>query len=190
MKNIVAAATASIALMAGNAQSQEVLEMTSAFGQNLPILGTAAVDFTKNINSISNDVEFEHYDPGKLVPTLEALDAVSNGSVDAAYATSGYWQGKINAASLFAAVPFGPEAGEFLGWVLYDDGAKYWQQSPDLGPSRRFAHPAREPVRTVRLQVSRRECSGQIGYYSRSDTASLRARSRCQQRSIGHLSDL
>ena len=131
MKNIVAAATASIALMAGTAQSQEVLEMTSAFGQNLPILGTAAVDFTKNINSISNDVEFEHYDPGKLVPTLEALDAVSNGSVDAAYATSGYWQGKINAASLFAAVPFGPEAGEFLGWVLYDDGAKYWQQMYD-----------------------------------------------------------
>ena len=56
---------------------------------------------------------------------------MSNGSVDAAYATSGYWQGKINAASLFAAVPFGPEAGEFMGWILYDDGAKYWQQMYD-----------------------------------------------------------
>jgi len=131
MKKTLLATVASVAMVGGAVQAQESLEMTSAFGKNLPILGTAAVDFANNINSISNDVEFEHFDPGKLVPTLEALDAVSNGSVDAAYATTGYWQGKINAASLFAAVPFGPEAGEFLGWVLYDDGAKYWQQMYD-----------------------------------------------------------
>lgn len=130
MKILISAAVAGL-LATGAASAQESLEMTSAFGKNLPILGTAAVDFVEKINSISSDVEFEHFDPGKLVPTLEALDAVSNGSVDAAYATSGYWQGKINAASLFAAVPFGPEAGEFMGWVLYDDGGKYWQQMYD-----------------------------------------------------------
>jgi TRAP-type mannitol/chloroaromatic compound transport system substrate-binding protein len=130
MKKIIAAAVAGL-LTTGAASAQETLELTSAFGKNLPILGTAATDFVANINGISSEVEFEHFDPGKLVPALEALDAVSNGSVDAAFATSGYWQGKINAASLFAAVPFGPEAGEFLGWVLYDDGAKYWQQMYD-----------------------------------------------------------
>ncbi|MEM1301603.1 MAG: TRAP transporter substrate-binding protein [Pseudomonadota bacterium] len=116
------AALAVAALTAGAAQAQETLEMTSAFGKNLPILGTAALDFVDKINGISSDVEFEHFDPGELVPTLEALDAVSNGSVDAAYTTSGYWQGKMTAASLFAAVPFGPEAGEFMAWMLYDDG--------------------------------------------------------------------
>lgn len=127
----ICAAVAGLALMGTAASAQTTIEMTTAFGQNLPILGTAAVDFTNRINSISNEVEVERYDPGKLVPTLEALDAVANGSVDAAYVTSGYWQGKINSASLFAAVPFGPEAGEFLGWILYDDGAKYWQQMYD-----------------------------------------------------------
>ena len=130
MKKLIAAAVAGL-LTTSAASAQDVLEMTSAFGKNLPILGTAATDFVDNINGISSEVEFEHFDPGKLVPALEALDAVSSGSVDAAYATSGYWQGKINAASLFAAVPFGPEAGEFLGWILYDDGAKYWQQMYD-----------------------------------------------------------
>ncbi|MEL7228877.1 MAG: TRAP transporter substrate-binding protein [Pseudomonadota bacterium] len=125
------AALAGATMLCGAAQAQEVLEMTSSFGKNLPILGTAAVDFTEKMNSISTEVNFKHFDPGKLVPTLEALDAVSNGSVDAAFATSGYWQGKINAASLFAAVPFGPEAGEFLGWILYDDGAKLWQEMYD-----------------------------------------------------------
>ena len=130
MNLIVKATAISIALTTA-ASAQEKLEMTSAFGQHLPILGTAAVDFVEKINGISDQIEFEHFDPGKLVPTLEALDAVSAGSVDAAYATTGYWQGKINAASLFAAVPFGPEASEFIGWVLYDDGAKYWQQMYD-----------------------------------------------------------
>ena len=113
------------------AQAQDTLELTSSFAKNLPILGTAGVDFVDKINGISGEVQFELFDPNKLVPTLEALDAVSNGSVDAAFATSGYWQGKIPAASLFAAVPFGPEAGEYLGWVFYDDGAALWQEMYD-----------------------------------------------------------
>ncbi|MEL6126371.1 MAG: C4-dicarboxylate ABC transporter, partial [Pseudomonadota bacterium] len=120
--------SAAIASMATTATAQEQLEMTSAFGKNLPILGTAALGFVDKINGISESVEFEHFDPGELVPTLEALDAVSNGSVDAAYTTAGYWQGKITAASLFAAVPFGPEAGEFLAWMLYDDGKELFQE--------------------------------------------------------------
>ena len=130
MNKTIAAVAASF-VMTGAVQAQDTLEMTSAFGKNLPILGTAATDFVAKINSISSDVEFEHFDPGELVPTLEALDAVSNGSVDAAFTTSGYWQGKITAASLFAAVPFGPEAGEFLAWMLYDDGAELFQRMYD-----------------------------------------------------------
>ena len=131
MKTTLVAAIAGVAMMGGAASAQTTIEMTAAFGSNLPILGTAGVEFVERINLISNEVEFEHFDPGKLVPTFEALDAVSNGSVDAAYAATGYWQGKITAASLFSAVPFGPEAGEFMGWILYDDGAKYWQQMYD-----------------------------------------------------------
>jgi len=131
MKNKLLTAVAGLTLMGGVASAQTTIEMTSAFGKNLPILGTAAVDFTEMVNAISSDVEFEHFDPGKLVPTLEALDAVSTGSVDASFAVAGYWQGKLPAASIFSAVPFGPEAGEFLGWVLYDDGARLWQQMYD-----------------------------------------------------------
>ena len=126
-------ATAAVAALAvtGTANAQQTIEMTSSFGKNLPILGTAGVDFVEKINGISESVEFEHFDPGELVPTLEALDAVSNGSVDASYATAGYWQGKITAASLFATVPFGPEAGEFLAWMLYDDGHALFQRMYD-----------------------------------------------------------
>ncbi|SFJ53441.1 TRAP transporter substrate-binding protein [Jannaschia pohangensis] len=131
MKLKAIALVTTAAVFSTGAQAQEVLEMTSAFGKNLPILGTAGTDFVEKINGISEGVEFEHFDPGELVPVLEALDAVSNGSVDAAYTTAGYWQGKITAASLFAAVPFGPEAGEFLAWMLYDDGAELFQRMYD-----------------------------------------------------------
>ena len=124
--NFIATAVA-VTIAAGAASAQDTIEMTSSFPSSLPILGTASVDFKDRLNSISSEVQIEHFDPGKLVPTLEALDAVSNGSVDAAFATSGYWQGKITSASLFAAVPFGPEAGEFMGWILYDDGQELWQ---------------------------------------------------------------
>lgn len=130
MKNLLTTLAAATVAATG-AMAQDTIEMTSSFGSNLPILGTASVDFVSKINSITDEVEFEHFDPGKLVPTLEALDAVSNGSVDAAFATSGYWQGKITSASLFAAVPFGPEAGEFLGWIIYDDGHELWQRMYD-----------------------------------------------------------
>ncbi len=126
--NTFAATVAATLTMTAAANGQETFEMTSAFGKNLPILGTSAVAFTEKINSISTEVEFEQFDPGELVPALEGLDAFSNGSVDASYATSGYWQGKIPAASLFAAVPFGPEAGEFLGWMMYDDGLELYRR--------------------------------------------------------------
>ncbi|MEM1237469.1 MAG: TRAP transporter substrate-binding protein [Pseudomonadota bacterium] len=125
------AALAVAGISAGAVQAQETLEMTSAFGKNLPILGTAALDFVEKVNGISESVEIEHFDPGELVPTLEALDAVSNGSVDAGFTTAGYWQGKMTAASLFSAVPFGPEAGEFMAWMLYDDGAALHQELYD-----------------------------------------------------------
>lgn len=132
MKTKIFACALAASLATTGAQAQDVtIEMTSSFSKSLPILGTAGLDFVNRINAISGEVEFEHFDPGKLVPTLEALDAVSNGSVDASYATAGYWQGKITSASLFAAVPFGPEAGEFMGWILYDDGARLWQQMYD-----------------------------------------------------------
>ena len=132
MKKRVIGLVAAFSLSCGSsAVAQEAFEMTSSFGKHLPILGTAGVAFVDKINSISESVEFEHFDPGELVPALEALDAVSNGSVDAAYTTAGYWQGKISAAGFFSAVPFGPEPGEMVAWLLWDDGMSLYQRMYD-----------------------------------------------------------
>lgn len=129
MKKLAITAIASI--LALPAFAAEELEMNVSFPTGLPILGTSAVDFANTVNSISSEVSFKVFEPGKLVPALEALDAVSAGSVDASYAVSGYWQGKISSASFFTAVPFGPEASEFMGWIYFDDGLKLWQRMYD-----------------------------------------------------------
>ena len=54
----LAISLSAIVATTGAAQSQEVIEMTSAFSRNLPILGTAGVDFVEKINGIASDVEF------------------------------------------------------------------------------------------------------------------------------------
>jgi hypothetical protein len=68
------------------------------------------------------DVQLRFHEPNALVPSLEVWDAVKNGAVDAGYTTPGYHAGKIPAVSYFTAVPFGPGASEYHGWMEYGGG--------------------------------------------------------------------
>ncbi|MCV6823360.1 MULTISPECIES: TRAP transporter substrate-binding protein [Halocynthiibacter] len=123
MKTIVTAATA--ALMLGSAASADgvKLNMPSTFPGSLIQLGQAGVRFQDTVNLISGgEVEVEFFEPNALVPPLEIFDAVSSGAVDAGWSVSGYWGSKNSALNLFAAVPFGPAAGEYLAWMWYGGG--------------------------------------------------------------------
>ena len=68
------------------------------------------------------------YDHHKLVGTMEILDAVSFGKVEAGYASAGFWMGKIPAAPLFSAAPFGPATSEFIAWLFAGNGMKLYQE--------------------------------------------------------------
>jgi TRAP-type mannitol/chloroaromatic compound transport system substrate-binding protein len=75
------------------------------------------------LNPISGgDIRVKFFEPGALVPALEIYDAVSNGSADAGWSVPGYWAGKNSAYSIYAAIPFGPSAGEYLGWMWFGGG--------------------------------------------------------------------
>lgn len=103
-------------------------KMASAVPSSVPILGTTAKQFTEKVAAISGgSLWIDFYEPGTLVPPLEMFDAVSKGSIDAAWAPPGFWAGKIKAASLFSAVPFGPSAGEYLAWVDHGGGQEMWR---------------------------------------------------------------
>lgn len=130
-KALVALTVGSAAMLGTTAHADDDvrLRMQSAYAAGLPALGETAKYFTDKVNVISNgSVGIKFYDPNKLVPTLQIFDAVQSGSIDAGYSWPGYWMGKIPALALFAAVPFGPEANDFLSWVYHGDGLKLWRE--------------------------------------------------------------
>jgi TRAP-type mannitol/chloroaromatic compound transport system substrate-binding protein len=97
--------------------------MQSAFGGQLPHLGTSGIRLTENMERVSDgSFQIEFFEPGALVPALECFDAASRGSVEACWTTPGYHTGKIPALAFFTAVPFGPQYGEFFAWKIFGGG--------------------------------------------------------------------
>jgi TRAP-type mannitol/chloroaromatic compound transport system substrate-binding protein len=129
MWRIAGAAFAAVSLFAfaGSADAQERVrwKMQSAFGSQLPHLGTSGVRFSDDIKRLSGGrFEIKFHEPGALVPPLECFDAVSKGSVEACWTTPGYHTGKYPALAFFTTVPFGPGIGEFLAWKWFGGGNK------------------------------------------------------------------
>lgn len=114
------------------AADKVLLKTPIAFGSHLPALGTPIKWVSEQLPIMSDgSIKMKIYEPGKLVGAKEILGAVSSGKVNSGYATAGYWQGKIPAAALFSAVPFGPEAGEYMAWLYYGNGLKLYQEMYD-----------------------------------------------------------
>ena len=134
-KNIFAlAAAAAIALTAPVAQAADklLLKTPVAFSTALPSLGTPIPRVAEQLDVLSGGtIKMKVYEPGKLVPPFEILDAVSTGKINSGYTTAGYWAGKIPAAPLFSSVPFGPEAGEYMAWLYYGNGLTLYQEMYD-----------------------------------------------------------
>ena len=109
-----------------------LLKTPVAFASHLPALGSPIKFISERLEEVSGgDIKMRFYEPGKLVQPFEILDAVSSGKVNSGYTTPGYWAGKIPAAPLFAAVPFGPEAPEYMAWLYYGNGLSLWQKMYD-----------------------------------------------------------
>ncbi len=109
-----------------------LLKVPVAFGTHLPGLGDGILYISERIETLSGgSLRMKVYEPKKLVAPFEILDAVSTGKVNAGYSTAGYWAGKIPAAPLFSAVPFGPDAPEFLAWFYYGNGMDLYQEMYD-----------------------------------------------------------
>lgn len=135
-KSVIAAGMA--VAMLGNtsallaADKPVLLKMPIYYGSHLPGLGTPAKYVADNAALLSGgSVKVKLYEPKKLIGPKEILDAVSTGKVQAGYATPGNWGGKMPAARLFSAVPFGPEAPEYMAWFMYGNGAKLHQELYD-----------------------------------------------------------
>ncbi len=133
---LLAAATAIAGMVATPALAdgkKVLLKVPVWFGTHLTGLGSTPKWLAEQVNVTSGgSVKMKIYEPGKLVPPKEILESVSKGQVNAGWVTPGYNTGLLGQkGSIFSAVPFGPDAPEFLSWVYYGDGRKLWQELYD-----------------------------------------------------------
>jgi TRAP-type mannitol/chloroaromatic compound transport system substrate-binding protein len=98
--------------------------LTSSFPKSLDTLWGSSDTFTRFVaEATDNKFQITPFAAGEIVPGLQALDAVSNGSVEMCHTAAYYYNGKDPTFSLFCAVPFGLNTRQQNAW-FYDGGAQ------------------------------------------------------------------
>ncbi|MEA2935714.1 MAG: hypothetical protein QOD74_2360 [Variibacter sp.] len=98
--------------------------LTSSFPKSLDTLWGASETFSKYIaEATDNKFQVTPFAAGEIVPGLQAMDAVSNGTVECCHTAAYYYVGKDPTFPLFCAVPFGLNARQQNAW-FYDGGAQ------------------------------------------------------------------
>ena len=134
LRGLVAVGAIMTAPVVTSAQAADklLLKTPIVYSSSLPGLGTPMPRLAKELDRMSGgSLKMKVYEPGKLVPPAEILDAVSSGKVNSGYSAGGWWAGKIPASPLFSTVPFGPETGEYIAWIYYGNGLKLYQEMYD-----------------------------------------------------------
>ena len=121
---LAVAACASMLASPALAQEKKVrMNLASAYPGSLVLLGEAAHSFIKHVSRLSNGtLEIKFNEPGAIVPGLQAIDAVSQGSVDMAYSASAFFARSDTAFTVFNSLPFGPGIPEFMAWMFNGGG--------------------------------------------------------------------
>lgn len=130
IKTLVLAASMAI-LVATPALAADKLrwKMPIAFKSTLPALGTPSQYVADQLEAMSaKQIRIKIFEPGKLVPPFDILQAVSEGKVEAGYTWIGYDAGKVPALPLFAAVPFGLKPWAYMAWYYEGDGHSLLQE--------------------------------------------------------------
>src|ERR1700755_1815577 len=99
--------------------------LASSFPKSLEGLWGASPTLAKFVSERSDGkFTIEPFAAGEIVPGLQVLDAVSNGTVECGHSYGGYYIGKNPAAIFDGSLPFGMTPREHYAWYLYGDGKK------------------------------------------------------------------
>jgi TRAP-type mannitol/chloroaromatic compound transport system substrate-binding protein len=133
-KTLTTGVGAGAAVLAAPAFSQGKVEwrMVTTWPKNFPGLGVGAENLAKRINTMSaGRLTVKVYSAGELVPPLQALDAVINGTAEMSHGAAYYWQNKNVGLSFFTGVPYGMTSREHAAWVRYLGGQQIWDEIYD-----------------------------------------------------------
>ena len=118
---------AASAAVAAPAIAQSMPEMrwrlTASWPKSLDTLFGACETFAKFVSEATdNKFQIQTFAAGEIVPGLQVLDAVQNGTVELGHSAQYYYIGKDPTWALFCAVPFGLNARQQNAWFYEGDG--------------------------------------------------------------------
>ncbi len=126
-----AAGAAAVATLASSfpkpaiADSQPEIKwrMASSFPKSLDTIFGGAETISKRV-SAATDGKFEirAFAAGEIVPGLQVLDAVQNGTVECGHSASYYYVGKDPTFAFDTAIPFGLNARQQNAWMYFGGG--------------------------------------------------------------------
>ena len=115
------------------AQGNITWRMVTTWPKNFPGLGVGAQRLADRITAASGGrLTVQVYSAGELVPPLQSLDAVIDGSAEMSHGAAYYWQNKSPALSFFTGVPYGMTTPELTAWMRYMGGQEIWDEIYDL----------------------------------------------------------
>ncbi len=132
MAGILAAGTAPAFAQGG---PEVKWRLASSFPKSLDTIFATAELVAKRVASITgNRFQIQSFAAGEIVPGLQVLDAVQNGTVQVGHSAMYYYVGKDPAFAVGCAVPFGPNARQYNAWWTVGGGdALYNELLADYG---------------------------------------------------------
>jgi TRAP-type mannitol/chloroaromatic compound transport system substrate-binding protein len=114
---------------AADAQERVRWKLASSYTSSLDVLGQNILRVIDNVEAMTDgNFEIQFNEPGALVPALEVFDAVSKGSVQASYTSTGFHAGRVPHLIFFASVPFGPNVNEYVAWIQHGGGYQLYSE--------------------------------------------------------------
>jgi len=131
-----AAGVASVSTLAAPAIAQSMPELkwrlASSFPKSLDTLYGAGEVLTRYVADMTdNKFQMRLFAAGEIVPGLQVLDAVSNGTVECGHTYTGYYIGKNPALIFDGSLPFGLTPRQHNAWLLFGDGRKLMDEIYD-----------------------------------------------------------
>ena len=116
------------------AQTAEKIKwrLTCSYPKSLDTLYGGVQTVCRVVSELTDgNFELQPFAAGEIVPGLQVLDAVQNGTVDAGYTYMGYYIGKVPSVIFDASLPFGLTPRMHNAWMMYGDGRKLMDEVYD-----------------------------------------------------------
>jgi TRAP-type mannitol/chloroaromatic compound transport system substrate-binding protein len=132
-RRFLTVAGAGSALVAAPVVAQEApvinWRMPSSFPRSLDTVWGSAEYLTQCVSALTNGkFKIRAFPAGEIVPPLQVLDAVQNGTTECGHTAGFYYMGKEPALVFDTGVPFGLTPRQHLAWLMHGGGGALMEE--------------------------------------------------------------